>query len=76
MPATGEEVYQGYILKDAVFLTNAFYGEKAKGTWKIFVMDANGGKYEATGGILGTKGYLNNTEPTVVKGVAVRVFGH
>jgi subtilisin family serine protease len=76
MPATGELLYQQHILKDQVFLSNAFFGEKAKGTWKIKVLDANGSDINATGGIMNTKGYLNNKQPSVVTSAAVRVFGN
>ncbi|RVU33175.1 serine protease [Rheinheimera riviphila] len=76
MPAAGELYYQRHILKDHVFLSNAFFGEKAKGTWKIKVLDANGTDINATGGILNTKGYLNNKQPSVVTSAAVRVFGN
>jgi subtilisin family serine protease len=78
MPATSSEddVYQGYLLKDSVMLSQAFYGEKAKGTWKIKVLDANGADINATGGMLQTKGYLNNTALSMVEGVAIRVYGH
>jgi len=76
MPAAGATFYQGYILKDSVMLSQAFYGEKAKGTWKIKVLDANGTDIKATGGLLKTKGYLNNKALSTVEGVAIRVYGH
>lgn len=76
MPAAGTDFFPGYILKDSVMLSQAFYGEKAKGTWKIKVLDANGADIDATGGVLKTKGYLNNTALSTVEGVAIRVFGH
>jgi subtilisin family serine protease len=78
IPALTEDFFfqPGYILNDSVFLTNAFYGENAQGTWTIKVLDANGSGYAATGGFLGVDGYANNTEPSVVEGVAIRVFGH
>jgi len=66
----------GYILKDAVFLSNAFYGESAKGTWTVRVLDANGSDYASSGGILGVDKYVNNSTQSKVEGVAVRVFGH
>lgn len=78
IPALTEDFFfqPGYILNDTVFLTNAFYGENAQGTWTIKVLDANGSDYAATGGYLGVDGYANNAEPSVVEGVAIRVFGH
>ncbi len=66
----------GYVLKDTVLLSNAFYGESAKGTWKIRVLDVSGADYASTGGILEVDGYVNNTQLTQVDGVALRVFGH
>lgn len=66
----------GYVLKDTVLLSNAFYGESAKGTWKIRVLDVNGGNYASAGGILEVDAYVNNTKPSKVDGVALRVFGH
>lgn len=78
IPAVTEDGFfqLGYVLKDAVFLTNAFYGENAKGTWTVKVLDANGSNYAATGGFWDVDGYTNNVEPSVVEGVAIRVFGH
>lgn len=66
----------GYLLKDTVLLSNAFYGESAKGTWKIRVLDVNGADYASAGGILKVDAYVNNTQPSQVDGVALRVFGH
>jgi len=66
----------GYLLKDTVLLSNAFYGESAKGTWKIRVLDVNGANYESAGGLLEVDGYMNNSETSRVEGVALRVFGH
>ncbi len=68
--------YPGYILKDNVFLTNAFYGESAKGTWTIRFFDVNGDEVDSQGGILDVAKYVNNSEPSVVQGAAIRVFGH
>lgn len=76
MPARSDTLHQGFILKDTVFLSNAFYGEKAKGSWKIRVLDAGGRDVNATGGILGVKGYVNNKALSVVEGAAIRVLGH
>lgn len=76
LPAAGMNFFPGYILKDSVMLSHAFYGEKAKGTWKIKVLDANGADIKATGGVLNTNGYLNNIALSTVEGVAIRVFGH
>lgn len=66
----------GYVLKDAVFLSNAFYGESAKGTWTVRVLDANGSDYASSGGILGVDKYVNNSTESRIEGIALRVFGH
>ncbi|MFN6972406.1 MAG: proprotein convertase P-domain-containing protein, partial [Rheinheimera sp.] len=78
MPAISDKFsfLQGYIMNNAVMSSQAFYGEKAKGIWKIKVLDTNGADIKASGGIAQTKGYLNNTALSIVEGVAIRVFGH
>jgi subtilisin family serine protease len=65
----------GFILKDNVFLSNAFYGESAKGTWTIRFLDVNGAEVDSKGGILGVDKYVNNSTPSLVSGAAIRVFG-
>lgn len=75
-PAVGANWHVGYILKDSVMLSNAFYGESAKGTWTFRFLDTNGKDLNTTGGLFQVKGYKNNVAPSVVEGVAVRVFGH
>lgn len=67
-----------YILKDAVFLSNAFYGENAKGKWKIRVLDAGDTNITFSGGTdngLEISGLKNNTTDSVLEGVAMRAFG-
>lgn len=66
----------GFILKDNVFLSNAFYGESAKGTWTIRFFDLNNAEVDSQGGILDVDKYVNNTTPSLVEGVAIRIFGH
>lgn len=66
---------EGYILKNSVFLSNAFYGESAQGTWTIRVVDTNGSDYAVTNSVW-PEGYTNNVQNSVLEGVAVRVFGH
>jgi subtilisin-like proprotein convertase family protein len=78
LPALDPDTFDfvpGSILLDSVFLSNAFYGEKSKGTWTIKVLDVNGNGYNANGGFLQVAKYVNNSVPSVVDGVAVRVFG-
>lgn len=66
---------EGYILKNSVFLSNAFYGESAQGTWNVRVVDTNGSDYPVTDSYW-PNGYTNNVQNSVLEGVAVRVFGH
>jgi subtilisin family serine protease/subtilisin-like proprotein convertase family protein len=69
----------GYILKDAVMLSNAFYGENAKGTWKVRLIDTSDKSFassDAGDNGLGTIGFTNNATPSVLEGVSLRVFGH
>ncbi len=68
----------GYILKDAVFLSNAFYGESTKGTWSIRVLDTGDTNITFSGGTgnsLGVTGLSNNNVDSVLEGVALRAFG-
>lgn len=69
----------GYILKDGAFLANAFYGESAKGEWTIRLIDTSDRSFAASDAGVNEGGfteYVNNRAPSVMTGVAVRVFGH
>ncbi|NMR24574.1 S8 family serine peptidase [Pseudoalteromonas sp. NEC-BIFX-2020_015] len=69
----------GYILKDAVMLSNAFYGESTKGTWTIRLLDTSNKSFELSGGdknFVEATGISNNTALSVLEGVSLRVFGH
>lgn len=69
----------GYILKDAVMLSNAFYGESTKGTWKIRLLDTSADSFTLTDGGangLGVTGITNNKAASVLEGVSLRAFGH
>ncbi len=80
LPALDTDTFNfnlSYLLKDSAFLSNAFYGENAKGTWTIRLLDTNGSDYNSRGGdFLDVDGFINNTTPSVVEGVSIRVFGH
>lgn len=80
LPALDTDTFNfnlGYLLKDSGFLSNAFYGESAKGTWTIRLLDTNGSDYNSRGGdFLNVDGFINNTTPSVLEGVSIRVFGH
>lgn len=69
----------GYVLKDAVMLSNAFYGESTKGTWKIRLLDTSADSFTFSDGGnngLGVTGISNNSSASVLEGVSLRAFGH
>ncbi|WP_404341565.1 S8 family serine peptidase [Pseudoalteromonas mariniglutinosa] len=69
----------GYILKDAVMLSNAFYGESTKGTWKVRLLDTSADSFMLSDGGnngLGVIGITNNQATSVLEGVSLRAFGH
>jgi subtilisin-like proprotein convertase family protein len=69
----------GYILKNSVMLSNAFYGEPLAGTWTIRLIDTNDTGFTLSDGgnnALGVTGFVNNTAPSVLEGVSIRAFGH
>lgn len=69
----------GYILKDGAFLSNAFYGESSKGEWTVRFLDTSDASFAAKDGgdsWAGFAGYVNNTTPSTMTGIAVRVFGN
>ena len=69
----------GYILKDAVMLSNAFYGESTKGTWTVRLLDTSADSYALSKGDdngLGVVGISNNSSASVLEGVSLRAFGH
>lgn len=68
--------HEGYILKNAVFLSNAFYGEPAKGNWTIRLLDTNASDYAITDSTRWPQGFKNNIQNSVLEGAAIRVFGH
>lgn len=79
---TVPSVEAGYLLKDSVLLSNTFYGENARGTWTIRLLDTNAENYNSTGATgsfrnaLFITGFVNNTVPSVLDGVSIRPFGH
>jgi subtilisin family serine protease len=69
----------GYVLKDAVMLSNAFYGESTKGTWTIRLLDTSADSFALSDGgqnNLGAIGISNNSSASVLEGVSLRAFGH
>ncbi|WP_444922028.1 S8 family serine peptidase [Microbulbifer sp. CnH-101-G] len=77
---------EGYILDGAVFLSNAFYGENARGTWTIKALDTGDTNFEFSDTedlvILVNEeteekptGMINNPVESVLEGVSLRTFG-
>ena len=69
----------GYILKDAVLMSNAFYGESTKGTWTIRLLDTSADSFALDDNIdnfLDVTGISNNVALSVLEGVSLRAFGH
>ena len=71
----------GYVLKDAVMLSNAFYGESTKGTWTVRLLDTSANSYafsDAPDNIFGgvITGITNNSSASILEGVSLRAFGH
>ncbi|MCL1127039.1 S8 family serine peptidase [Shewanella surugensis] len=74
-----EGVQEGYIIKDGVFLSNAFYGESSKGTWTLRLLDTSSQDIslsEPGTDLIKAEYYMNNREDSILEGFAVRVFGH
>jgi len=68
-----------YILKDGVFLSNAFYGESSKGEWTIRLIDTSAESFSTSDGGAGGwgfVGYTNNASDSILEGIAVRAYGH
>lgn len=80
MPALDENgnLVQGYILKNSVFGTNAFYGERSKGTWKIRVLDVGNKSIDGNPLALTARSekMRNNVALSIVEGIALRIYGH
>lgn len=66
---------QGYIMSNTVMLSNAFYGENAKGTWTVRLVDTNGADIPVIDSMW-PRGYRNNTENSVLEGWGIQVTGH
>lgn len=84
-PAFDAQGYQlGYIMRNTILLSNAFYGEDAKGTWTVRLLDTNGADIpdtNATDDVPTTdsrwpRGYRNNIEHSVLEGWGIQVTGH
>ncbi|WP_167404817.1 S8 family serine peptidase [Vibrio penaeicida] len=64
----------GYILKDSLIAANAFYGENAKGKWKLRFLDASGKGINHSSNFHSS--YFNNLVNTMVKKANLRIVGH
>ena len=74
-----EGMQEGYIVKDGVFLSNAFYGEPSKGSWSIRLLDTSGEDFTLSKpgtDMTQAQYYLNNREDSILEGAAMRVFGY
>lgn len=65
-----------YFTKDMVLATNAFYGENAKGTWTIKVLDTNGSDVYFSNSSFASGVLRNNTTDSQLAGWGLRFFGH
>lgn len=69
-------------LRDQLFLSNHFYGEKARGNWKLRVVDVGGEGdgdwllYDRTNGSATLFEPENNTKAGVITNWSIRFFGH
>ncbi|GAA0810015.1 S8 family peptidase [Colwellia asteriadis] len=69
----------GYIFKDGVFLSNAFYGESSKGEWSIRILDTSAESFQTSDGgqsDWGFTGYTNNASASILEGIAIRAYGN
>jgi len=69
----------GYILRNGVLLSNAFYGESSKGEWTIRLMDTSATSFATSDGGRGDwgfVGYTNNDSASILEGIAIRAHGH
>lgn len=66
---------QGYIMRNTIMLSNAFYGENAKGAWTVRLVDTNGADI-AVSDSMWPRGYRNNIESSVLEGWGIQVTGH
>ena len=80
LPALTNDFFfnSGYILNDSVMISNAFYGESAVGTWTFRFVDVSNSDVTTTGaaGGIWANNFANNTVPSVVENVRLRVYGH
>lgn len=72
-PATPGSAH-GYIINGALMSSNAFYGENAKGKWRIRFIDTSDKDIAQRSAI--HNGYKNNSEPSELRKAAIRVIGH
>lgn len=69
-------------LRDQLFLSHHFYGEKARGNWRLHVVDVGGEGdgnwvlYDRTDGSASTIEPENNIEAGIITNWSLRFFGH
>ncbi len=64
----------GYMLKDSLIAANAFYGENAKGKWKLRFLDTSAKDIAHASPFHDS--YFNNKVNSLVKKANLRVIGH
>ncbi len=65
---------EGYIMKDSVINSNAFYGENSRGKWKIRFLDTNANDIKQAS--YDHAEFLNNVANTFVENAHIKFIGH
>ncbi|SEA60028.1 Proprotein convertase P-domain-containing protein [Alkalimonas amylolytica] len=78
LPALDEDwaAQDGYILKDSVFRSNAFYGETSTGNWTLQVYDLAADSFAVQDTEFDFDWIENNAELSRLDGAALRIIGH
>lgn len=69
------------LMRNSVFLTNAFYGEESKGIWKIKIIDTSDKRFELVhtneddSNDEKTYVFENNTADSQLDGAAIKIYG-
>ncbi|MEN3157988.1 S8 family serine peptidase [Alkalimonas sp. NCh-2] len=78
LPALDEDwaAQDGYILKDSVLRSNAFYGETSTGNWTVQLFDLAADSFAVADTEFDFDWIENNTVPSRLDGAALRIIGH
>lgn len=71
-----EDGTEKYFMKDMILASNAFYGESAKGTWTIKVLDTNGADVPFSNSAIASGVLVNNDTNSKLETWGLRFFGH